>query len=449
MIKFTIHQQEKNSRARAGTLEINGHTVETPIFMPVGTQASVKALTPRDLQEAGAQIILANTYHLYLRPGAETIAQMGGLHNFMNWHGPILTDSGGFQVFSLGYGIEHKVGKIANIFPSEKGGVLVESKWIDTALDSDQVDKKLAHIDEEGVTFTSHLDGSKHRFNPEVSIQTQHLLGADIIVAFDECPSPLHDYAYNVASLERTHRWEKASIDAHQKLESQKSERHPERLAKDLPAIAKGHEISPFSRNDERYPYPHPQYIFGIPHGGEYQDLREKSAKYIASLDFAGFSIGGSLGKSKADMHQVLNWTIPLLGEERPRHLLGIGDVEDLFECVKRGIDMFDCVAPTRIARNGALFITPEAGGGKHNKFRMIIVNSEFKQDGRPIDETCTCYTCRNFSRAYIRHLFKAKELLAYQLSSIHNIHFIMNLSKQIRTSIFNQEFERLKNKWV
>lgn len=427
--KFTVQAKDKSSQARAATLEVNGNLIETPIFMPVGTQATVKALSPRDLAEAEAQIILANTYHLYLRPGAQTIAKMGGLHNFTGWHKPILTDSGGFQVFSLGYAIEHKVGKIANIFPAEKGGVLEkqESKWIDQSLESEhRLDPKLAHIDEEGVTFTSHLDGSKHRFDPEVSIRTQHLLGADIIVAFDECPSPLHDYNYNVASLERTHRWEKQSLEVHQALESQKGNPSPE----------------------FKYPYPHPQYLFGIPHGGEYEDLRKKSAQYIASLDFDGFSIGGSLGKSKSDMHKVLEWTIPLLGEERPRHLLGIGDVEDLFECVERGVDMFDCVAPTRIARNGAVFLTPEAGGNKANKFRMIVLNAQYKQDNQPLDPTCTCYTCQNFSRAYIRHLFNAKELLGYYLTSLHNVHFMMKLSKNIRSAIINYQFYDLKARW-
>lgn len=438
---FKIDNTVKGSQARAGTITVNDNIIQTPLFMPVGTQATVKALSPRDLEEAGAQIILANTYHLFLRPGAETIAKMGGLHNFTNWHKPILTDSGGFQVFSLGYGIEHKVGKIANIFPAEKGGILsTESNMLidqvaniqnESFQNKPNLDPKLAHIDEEGVTFTSHLDGSKHRFNPEVSIKTQHLLGADIIVAFDECPSPLHDYKYNVGSLERTHRWEKASLDVHQFLEKEKS-----------------NELN-LQSSKFRYPYPHSQYLFGIPHGGEYEDLRKESARYIASLDFDGFSIGGSLGKSKADMHRVLEWTIPLLGEERPRHLLGIGDVEDLFECIERGIDMFDCVAPTRIARNGAVFITPEAGGNRENKFRLIVTNAQNKLDPQPIDPTCTCYTCKNFTRSYIRHLFNTKELLGYYLTSLHNIHFMMNLSRIIRVAILNNEFNMLKNHWL
>jgi queuine tRNA-ribosyltransferase/7-cyano-7-deazaguanine tRNA-ribosyltransferase len=425
-LKFQIDARDPKNQARAATLKFNGHTVTTPLFMPVGTQASVKSLSPAQLQNIGAQIILANTYHLYLRPGAQSIANLGGLHNFMQWHGPILTDSGGFQVFSLGYGIEHQVGKIANIFPAEKGGILTK-KTIDP-ITAPTKDRKLAHIDEEGVTFKSHLDGSKHRFTPEVSIQTQHLLGADIIVAFDECPSPLHDYAYNKSSLDRTHRWEKTSLEVHQQLESTK-------------------QLT--SSNNFTYPYPHPQYLFGIPHGGEYQELREASARYIANLDFDGFSIGGSLGKSKQDMHRVLEWTIPLLGSERPRHLLGIGDIEDLFECVERGIDLFDCVAPTRIARNGALFISPAAGGNRGNKFRLVITNQAHKESTLPIDQSCTCYTCTTFTRAYLRHLFQTHELLAYQLASIHNLHFMSSLSHQIRESILNQNFAAFKDSWL
>jgi tRNA-guanine transglycosylase len=448
-----IHKS-KNSRARAGELEVNGNIIQTPVFMPVGTQASVKSLTPDDLETIGAQIILANTYHLYLRPGAETVKKMGGLHNFTNWHKPILTDSGGFQVFSLGYGIEHQVGKIANIFPMEEGGVLnkiaikhelIAQTEIPEAANEDTnslkvrneasyvpvVDQKLAKINDDGVVFTSHLDGSKHNFNSEVSIQTQHKLGADIILSFDECPSPLHDYEYTKNSLLRTHRWEKDSLDAHKRLETEK--------------------IKDYSSNTTKFPYqyPHPQYLFGIPHGGPFQDLREMSAKYLSTLDFSGYSIGGSLGNLKTDMHKVLEWQIPFLDDSKPRHLLGIGDIDDLFECIERGIDMFDCVAPTRIARNGALLISPAAGGKKQNKFRLSITNAEYKEDGAPIDPSCTCYTCQNFSRSYVRHLFIAKELLAFRLATYHNVHFMINLVKQIRQSIIEDNFSELKSQWL
>jgi len=454
---FKVISKSKNSRARAGELEVNGSTIETPIFMPVGTQASVKSLTPEDLETIGAQIILANTYHLYLRPGAEIIEKMGGLHNFTNWKKPILTDSGGFQVFSLGYGIEHQVGKIANIFPAEIGGILnkpisikhelIASKENENKNDYDYsnnnslklqnessyvpvVDPKLAKINEDGVEFTSHLDGSKHNFNSEVSIRTQHKLGADIILAFDECPSPLHDYEYTKNSLLRTHRWEKDSLATHLNLESKKS-------------------LSQTQKTKYDYPYPHAQYLFGIPHGGPFQDLRVMSAKYLSNLDFSGYSIGGSLGNLKTDMHKVLEWQIPFLDDSKPRHLLGIGDIDDLFECIERGIDMFDCVAPTRIARNGALLISPDSGGKKSNKFRLIISNAQFKEDGAPIDKSCQCYTCQNFSRAYIRHLFIANELLAFRLATYHNLYFILNLVKKIRTSILEDNFSELKAEWL
>jgi queuine/archaeosine tRNA-ribosyltransferase len=452
---FKTIQKDKKTHARAGELEVNGNSIQTPVYMPVGTQATVKSLTPQDLEDMGAQIILANTYHLYLKPGAELIEKMGGLHNFVQWKKPMLTDSGGFQVFSLGYGIEHQVGKIANIFPQEEGGILnraqikqeiagEEIEQTEQGLTVRQkplvpmLDPKLAKVEEDGVTFTSHHDGSKHKFNAEISVATQHKLGADIILAFDECPSPLHDYDYTAQSLERTHRWEMQSLQTHKNLESRKIlDLFEETLQ--MPRLAK----------ENIYRYPLPQYLFGIPHGGPFEDLRKKSAQFIASQEFAGFSIGGSLGNLKSDMHKVLEWQIPLLGEERPRHLLGIGDIDDLFECIERGIDMFDCVAPTRIARNGALFISPHAGGKKQNKFRVILSNAEFKADGKPIDPTCTCYTCQNFSRAYLRHLFMAKELLAFRLASIHNVYFIINLVKQIRESIVNESFTNLKNSWL
>jgi queuine tRNA-ribosyltransferase len=447
---FKVIQPDSKSKARAGLLEINGSLIETPVYMPVGTQATVKSLTPEDLESMGAQIILANTYHLYLRPGADLMQKMGGLHNFVNWKRPILTDSGGFQVFSLGYGIEHQVGKIANIFPAEKGGILSLPAKIREEITSSpditdkdiralkvqnkvpqvpMIDPKLSKVEEDGVTFTSHLDGSKHKFTAEISIQTQHKLGADIILAFDECPSPLHDYEYTAKSLERTHRWELQSQQTHQYLESRK--------------------ILDTFEGKKNYIFPSPQYLFGIPHGGPFEDLRKKSAQYLRSLGFSGYSIGGSLGNLKSDMHQVLEWQIPLLENEKPRHLLGIGDIDDFFECIERGIDMFDCVAPTRLARNGALFISPTSGGHKQNKFRLIITNAEFREDGQPIDSSCTCYTCQNFSRAYLRHLFVAKELLAYRLASIHNVHFAIHLVKKIREAILNNEFQALKKQWL
>src|SRR3989338_4353197 len=293
-LKFEITARDTNSRARCGILELAHGKVETPIFVPVGTQATVKTLTPHDLYEMDAQIILSNTYHLYLRPGEELIAKQSGLHGFMNWNKPIMTDSGGFQAFSLGFALEHGVGKIGNIFPDEEPH----------AKEKRPPKNKLAKITEEGVKFISHIDASKHMLTPEKSIEIQEKLGADIILAFDECTSPLSTYEYTKESLERTHRWAVRSMN------TKKSK----------------------------------QAFFGIVQGGAYKDLREESTKFISSLPFYGYAIGGSLGKSKKKKHQVLDWTIPLLQDDMPRHLLGIGGIDDIFECVERGIDMFDCV---------------------------------------------------------------------------------------------------------
>lgn len=398
-LKFEITARDPNSKARCGTLELAHGKVETPIFVPVGTQATVKTLTPHDLYEMDAQIILSNTYHLYLRPGEELILKNGGLHGFMNWNKPIMTDSGGFQAFSLGFALEHGVGKIGNIFPEEDPH----------AKEKRPSKKKLAKITEEGVKFVSHIDASKHMLTPEKSIDIQEKLGADIILAFDECTSPLSTYEYTKESLERTHRWAVRSINA------KKSK----------------------------------QALFGIVQGGAYKDLREESTKFISSLPFDGYAIGGSLGKSKKEMHHVLDWTIPLLQDDMPRHLLGIGGIDDIFECVERGIDMFDCVGPTRMARSGMLLICPESGGTFTNKFRIRITNTQFREDKSPIDPNCSCYTCKNYTRSYIRHLFVADELLAHRLASYHNIHFMLNLMKQIRESIKNNSFSELKKKWL
>jgi len=385
IISFEVVKRAEGLMARAGLLRTPRGLIETPSFAPVGTQATVKTLTPDEVRAVGAQVVLANTYHLYLRPGADLIARLGGLHHFMGWHGPIITDSGGFQVFSLGFGLEHGVGKIASIFPGEYRPTAEEGRG------------RLTRIDEEGVTFISHIDGSTHRFTPEKSIAVQEALGADIILTFDECTSPLHSYEYTQEALERTHRWALRCLAAK-------------------------------TRED--------QSLWGIVQGGAYRDLREKSARFIASLPFEGFAIGGSLGTSKADMHQVLEWTTPLLPEDKPRHLLGIGMPEDLFEAVERGIDLFDCAAPTREARNGTVMT-------RYGRF--TVRNAPYAEDPRPIEEGCDCYTCRHFSRAYIRHLFKAEETLGYRLTTIHNLHFILRLIKGIRRSILEDHFPQFK----
>jgi queuine tRNA-ribosyltransferase len=404
-LEFQIEKRLPGTLARAGRLSLPHGIVETPVFMPVGTKATVKALTPEDLDALGAQIILGNAYHLYMRPGAELVADMGGLHGFSGWKRPFLTDSGGFQVFSLGFGIEHGVGKIAKIFPSEDPNAPARNGR--HAGSGNASGEKLCRVDENGVTFRSHLDGSRHRFTPAVSIDIQQKLGADIILAFDECTSPLASYAYTRQALARTHRWALESLEA-------------------------------WNNPD--------QSLFGIVQGGAYEDLRRDSAAYLNALissehpGFPGFAIGGSLGESKADMHRILEWVCPILAENKPRHLLGIGEPEDLFECIERGADMFDCVAPTRIARHGALY-TPT---GKVN-----IRNARFREDKAPISPGCTCYTCERYTRAYMRHLFLANELLYYRLASIHNLHFIVQLTRRIRQSILDGTFATFKTSFL
>src|SRR5918998_1021701 len=369
----------------------DGITLEPPAFMVVGTQATVKSLTPDELRSLGAQMILGNAYHLYLRPGADLVAEFGGLHDFMGWDGPILTDSGGFQVFSLGFALEHGVGKIAKMFPGDEAHTPTRPQRA-----------KLNRIDDDGVTFTSHLDGSAHRFTPELSIRIQEQLGADVIVAFDECTSPLHDHAYTARALERTHRWAERCLEART--------RH------------------------------HDQALFGIIQGGAFRDLRVRSAEFFARMPFPGYCIGGSLGKDKADMHAILDWTLPILPEERPRHLLGIGDPEDFFDAIERGIDLFDCVAPTRIARHGALY-TKDG--------RLNIKGARYARDHAPVESDCPCYTCQHYTRGYLRHLFAAGETLALRLASIHNLHFIVNLVRAIRASILDGTFFAFKQEFL
>jgi len=363
--------------ARVGRLLTPHGEVETPALVVVATQAAVKTLAPDEVRAAGTQIILANTYHLYLRPGPDLVARLGGLHRFMGWDGPMMTDSGGFQVFSLGFALEHGVGKGPKTFPGLAG---------DTP--RRPVKPRLVSIDEDGVTFTSHLDGSRHRFTPEKSIEIQEKLGADIILAFDECTSPLHDYAYTRQALERTHRWALRSLAAR-------------------------------TRSD--------QALFGIVQGGAYRDLREASARFIASLPFEGYAIGGSLGRSKEDMHRIIEWVIPWLPEGKPRHLLGIGEPEDLLAGIARGIDLFDCVAPTRLGRHGAAYT---------RRGRLNLRSAALKDDPNPIEADCDCYTCRRFSRAYLRHLFNAGEMLGPRLATIHNIRFLQRLVEGARAAI-------------
>lgn len=350
---FSFELLGTQGRARAGRFTTPHGTIETPVFAPVGTQATVKALSPHQLRALGASLILANAYHLYLRPGPELIQRLGGLHDFIAWDGPLLTDSGGFQVFSL-------------------------------------ADRRA--VDSDGVTFRSHLDGSQHRFTPEVAIQIQEQLGADIIMTLDECPEP-YDRAYNRAALDRTHAWAARCKKAQ-------------------------------SRPD--------QALFGIVQGGVFSDLRRESAEFIADLDFPGVAIGGlSVGEEKAEMIAMLETLDPHLPEDRPRYLMGVGSPLDIVEAIVRGVDMFDCVLPTRMARNHSAMT---------RLGRINIRNAAYQEDERPVDPDCRCYACRTFTRAYLRHLSMAKEMLAATLLSIHNLHTLISIAREMRQAILRGE---------
>ncbi|MCS6870196.1 MAG: tRNA guanosine(34) transglycosylase Tgt [Anaerolineae bacterium] len=357
MFKFEL--QAQSGQARAGVLYTPHGAIPTPVFAPVGTQATVKAMQPRELYELGATLILANTYHLYLRPSDGLIARLGGLHRFMAWERPILTDSGGFQVFSL---------------------------------------DALRRIDDDGVTFRSHLDGSIHRFTPEKSIQIQHNLGADIIMCFDDCPKP-HNRDEVRAACDRTHAWAVRCLEEH-------------------------------TRSGD----PARQALFGIVQGGIFPDLRAESVRFLTDLDFVGYAIGGlAVGESKAEMLATLDCTVPLLPADRPRYLMGVGSPEDLVNGVARGVDIFDCVLPTRMARHGAALT-------RHGRLNMR--NLEHAEDSAPIEASCTCYTCAHFSRAYLRHLVKSNELLGHQLLTLHNLHLLLTLMREMRAAILAGTFE-------
>jgi len=392
--QFEILKQSTSSKARTGIIKTRNGEIKTPYFIPVATAATVRALDSHDLEELGVQCTLANTYHLHLSPSSETVKKLGGLHEFMSFKKPIFTDSGGFQAFSLGLGKEHNINKLGSIFPQGKK--------------SEEKDTNLARITDNGVKFKSTRDGSTHLFNPEISMKIQSNLGSDIIMAFDECTSPLSDKDYTKKAMERTHRW----------------------------------ALECLNHKDPN------QALYGIIQGGEYQDLRDVSTEFIKTLEFEGIAIGGSLGKSKKDMHKILDWVIPQL-DDRPRHLLGIGAVDDIFECVERGIDTFDCVAPTRIARRGHLFITPNSGGNLKNSFRINIRSSKHAEDRNPIDKKCDCKTCKTHSRAYLHHLQKVNELTYFKLATFHNVHFMLKLMTQIREAINEDRFEKLKEEWL
>lgn len=386
---FDIHT--RSGLARTGTIKTPHGVIKTPAFIPVGTQATLKSLTPEQLQGTGAQAVLANAYHLYLRPSSPVIDRAGGLHKFMHWDGPTFTDSGGFQVMSLGVGFKKVIDMV--------GGTLEKP----TAKK-----ERLAWIDDDGVTFKSHIDGSKHRFTPEISMKIQHEIGADIIFAFDELTT-LHDsYAYQIESLDqRTHPWAERSLAAHKKLTIERADK----------------------------PY---QALFGVVQGAQFEDLRRKSSQFLAGLGFDGYGLGGAL--TKDGLGDIVRWMSEELPEDKPRHMLGISEPNDIFTCIENGADTFDCVSPARVGRNGALYLPTG---------RINIVNARYKEDFAPLDETCDCYTCQNFSRAYLNHLFRAKELLSNTLATIHNERFIVKLVDQIRENIDAGTLPEFKQSWL
>lgn len=363
-VTYELLHVDKNSGARRGIVHTPHGDIQTPVFMPVGTQATVKSMTPEELkEEVGAQIILSNTYHLYLRPGSKLVKEAGGLHKFMNWDRAILTDSGGFQVFSLG---------------------------------------DLRTISEEGVEFKSHLDGSKHFFSPESVMETENDLGADIIMAFDECVEYPATYEYTKQSMERTTRWAKRCKEAH--------------------------------KNTEK------QGLFGIIQGGFYKDLRDKSLEDLVAMDFPGYAIGGiSVGEPKEEFLDILRYTTPKMPKNKPRYLMGVGTPDYLIEAALAGIDMCDCVLPTRIARNG----TAMTWNGK-----VVVRNATYERDFTPLDSECDCYTCRNYTKAYLRHLVKTKEILGVRLLSIHNLYFLSKLMERVRKEIENDNLLNFKNEF-
>ena len=363
-IKYTL--EVKDGNARAGVIETPHGKIETPVFMPVGTQATVKAMTKEELEEINSQIILGNTYHLYLNPGDDLVDDFGGLHKFMRWDRPILTDSGGFLVFSLG---------------------------------------SLRRIKEEGVHFRSHLDGSKHFLSPEKSISIQNNLGSDIMMVLDECPPGMSSREYLIPSIERTTRWAKRCIDA--------------------------------NKNKDR------QGLFAIVQGGIYEDLRDKSFEELSQYDedFAGYALGGlAVGEPREDMYRILEYITPKLPENKPRYLMGVGEPLDMLEAVESGIDMMDCVQPTRIGRHGTVFT-------KYG--RLVIKNKVYELDDRPLDEGCDCYACKNYTRGYIRHLFKAKEILGQRLATYHNLHFLIKLMNDSREAIKEGRFKEFKDEFI
>lgn len=383
---FIISKKLPGTLARTGTIHTPHGVINTPAFIPVGTKATLKALTPEQLKDTGAQAVLVNAYHLYLRPSHDIVDQAGGVHAFMHWDGPTFSDSGGFQVMSLGVGSKKVIDMVGDTPPQS------------------HANRKLATVDNDGVTFKSHLDGSMHRFTPEISMQIQHGIGADITFAFDELTTLHHSYEYQVESLDmRTHPWAERSLAEHKHLNTERTHR-PQ------------------------------QALFGVVQGAHYEDLRRKSAKFLGGMDFDGYGLGGALQKDK--IGDITRWMCEELPDDKPRHMLGISEPDDIFECIQNGADTFDCVSPARVGRNGALYT---------KNGRVNITRAQYINDFTPIDNTCSCYTCQHYTRAYVHHLFRNRELLANTLATIHNEHFIVTLVDDIRASIDNGTFFELK----
>ncbi|OHA16628.1 MAG: hypothetical protein A3C79_01750 [Candidatus Taylorbacteria bacterium RIFCSPHIGHO2_02_FULL_45_28] len=451
MLPFTIEARIPGGKGRAGTIETPHGKIQTPAFISVGTKATVKSLTPEQVRSLDAEAILANAYHLYLQPGTKVLKKAGGLGKFMNWSGPTFTDSGGFQAFSLGPAFGSKMGKI-NKGEKDKivklaDGVTAIGKKPDTeqdlTMDTEEMAVAPAKIDDDGVTFKSIIDGSTHRFTPEHSIEIQHDIGADIIFAFDECLSPLESYEKQKAAVERTHRWAKRCLVRHKAGKAIESFGRFGESDGEWESVATSPEVDGVSKKTLLFV----PALFGIVQGGRHEDLRRQSARTIGSMDFEGFGIGGSFDKE--DIGTAVGWVCEELPENKPRHLLGIGEPIDLILGIENGVDTFDCVTPTRIARNGAAYTKKISFGQVPQKIktgRLNLTNAQFTDDFGPIEEDCGCYTCVNYTRAYIAHLFRAKEMLAATLTSIHNLYFLVHLAKDARNAIVDGKWREFRD---
>lgn len=396
-MEFKILKKSQRSNARLGIIKTDHGIIKTPAFIGVATQATIKTLDSKEVIKTKTQALICNTFHLHLRPQEHIIAKNGGLHKFMDWHKPLMTDSGGYQVFSLGFGKDYGTGKIIN---KEQSAVIKP----------DQQPKNIK-ITEDGVWFRSPIDGRELFIGPKESIEIQKKLGADIIFAFDECPSPLANYEYNKKALKRTHRWAIASIEANDKK-------------------------SPSQKRQAK------QAIYGIIQGGKYKDLRIESAKFISLLPFDGFGIGGEFGSDKKTMEKMIGWVIKEIPEQKPRHLLGIGKLEDIPIIIKQGIDTFDCTIPTHYARHGYAFISKKSNSNQWKNYQKIDLNKTiYLKDLRPLDKNCDCYVCKSYTRSYLHHLLKAKEITALKLLTFHNLYYFNRVVEKIRDEIKKGKF--------